>query len=153
MRCSGRAGGLLVPAAVLLAVAGCSGGGGSGGGGGGGGTPPAPSSDAAAIGAAIEDELLARDDVAAVEVRYKDTATDPASGTVDVTAEPGADAPAIRDEAVRLVWQSPLQPLYSIGVNVVDPDEPVRGLSEVVDLLDVADRAPLEERFGPRPGQ
>ncbi|SEL98608.1 hypothetical protein SAMN04515665_12527 [Blastococcus sp. DSM 46786] len=135
---------LLVPAAVLLAVAGCSGGGG--------GTPPAPSPDAAGIGAAVEAGLLARDDVAAVEFRYKDTATDPASSTVDVTAEPGADPRAIHEEAVRLVWQSALQPLNSIGVNVVDPQDPVRGLSEVVDLLDPADTMPLEERYGSRPG-
>lgn len=129
----------------LLLAAGCAGGG-----------PGEPSSPTSAvpvesISAEIEAELGLRDDVADVDVYYQDTFTVPANATVDVTMEPGADRQAISDEAVRLVWESRLEPLSTINVSVIDPVEPVNGLASFVNLREAADREPLERAYGPRP--
>ncbi|RZU31151.1 hypothetical protein [Blastococcus saxobsidens] len=106
---------------------------------------------AAAVGADIERQLLARDDVADAEVRYRDDVTVPASAAVDVTMEPGADAEALADEAVRLVWLSALEPLHSITLEIGDPEDPPSGVSRIVDLLDDAQRDAIESEHGPRP--
>ena len=64
---------------------------------------------------------------------------------------PGADPQAINDEAVRLVWESRLNPLSTIHVSVIDPVELINGVSSAVNLLDEAQREPLEEKYGPPP--
>lgn len=114
-----------------------------------GSTPP--EDPTAAVGADIERQLLARDDVADAEVRYRDDVTVPASAAVDVTMEPGADAEALADEAVRLVWLSTIEPLHSITLEIGDPADPPRGISRIVDLLDDTQREAIESEYGPRP--
>jgi hypothetical protein len=135
---------VVVPIGLLVA-AGCTAAGG--------GTTPSASSAVPVdtISAEIEEELTRRDDVASAEVFYNDDVTVSASAMVDVTMEPGADPQALHDEALRLVWESRLNPLNTIAVNVIDPVEPLNGLSSSVDLLDAADREPLEEQYGPHP--
>lgn len=128
----------------LLVVAGC--------GGLGAGEAPGPSeAELDRISAEIEDQLRQRDDVATVDVYYQDSITIPQSASVDLTMEPGADPWALNDEAVRLVWESRLNPLSTIHVVVIDPVEPMNGVDSAVNLLDDEQRAPLEQEYGPHP--
>ena len=52
---------------------------------------------------------------------------------------------------MRLVWLSRLDPLDTIGINVVDPVEPTRGITRFLDVLDPAVHGPLQQRYGPHP--
>jgi hypothetical protein len=65
--------------------------------------------------------------------------------------KPGADPQAINDEAVRLVWESRLNPLSTIHVSVIDPVKHLGGVASAVNLLDDEQRAPLEKKYGPHP--
>ena len=65
--------------------------------------------------------------------------------------KPGADPQAINDEAVRLVWESRLNPLSTIHVSVIDPVEPINGVASAFNLLEDAQREPLEKKYGPHP--
>lgn len=103
------------------------------------------------ISAEIEEQLRQRDDVSTVDVYYQDSITVPESASVDITMKPGADPQAINDEAVRLVWESRLNPLSTIHVSVIDPVEPMNGVASAVNLLEDAQRAPLEQKYGPHP--
>jgi hypothetical protein len=130
---------------AVLALSGCS----SGGSG-----KPAGTAGAAAtatITAQAQEVLRRRADVASAEVGFHDVFEDPGSATVTVTMKPGADPEAIATEAVRLVWLSRLDPLDTIGINVVDPVEPTRGITRFVNVLDPAVRGPLQQRYGPHP--
>jgi hypothetical protein len=128
----------------LLVVAGC--------GAMGAGEAPGPSEvELERISAEIEDQLRQRDDVAAVDVYYQDSITVPQSASVDLTMEPGADPRALNDEAVRLIWESRLNPLSTIHVVVIDPVEPMNGVDSAFNLLDDEQRAPLEKKYGPHP--
>jgi hypothetical protein len=130
---------------VLLAVAGCAlaGSGAS--------SSPGPAGEVDRISAEIEEQLRQRDDLSTVDVWYQDSITVPESASVEITMTPGADPQAINDEAVRLVWESRLNPLSTIHVSVIDPVEPINGVSSAVNLLDDAQREPLEEKYGPHP--
>ena len=127
----------------LLMLAGCAWGGGE---------PQNPSeAQLDGICAEIEDQLRQRDDVAKVDAYYQDSITVPESASVDITMTPGADPQAISDEAVRLVWESRLNPLSTIHVSVIDPVEPINGVATPVNLLDDDQREALEEKYGPHP--
>ena len=76
----------------------------------------------------------------------------PESASVDLTMEPGADPQALDDEAVRLVWESRLNPLSTIHVGVIDPVEPRNGVATAVHLLEEDQRRRMEKKFGPHPG-
>ena len=138
---------LLVVSIGLLALAGCTGD----------ETPAPPASaseqpaDTAATTDRIQSTLAARDDVASVEVAYKDDLVNPSTGRVQATMEPGADPQAVYDDAVRLVWQSDLEPLSTIMVSVIDPEDPPRGIGQVLNLRDEATSGPLQQQYGPRP--
>jgi hypothetical protein len=130
---------------VLLVVAGCAlaGSGAS--------SSPGPAGEIDRISAEIEEQLRQRDDLSTVDVWYQDSITVPESASVEITMTPGADPQAINDEAVRLVWESRLNPLSTIHVSVIDPVEPINGVSSAFNLLDDAQREPLEEKYGPHP--
>lgn len=104
------------------------------------------------IAADIERELAARDDVAGVDVTYLDEFTNPSTVTADITMRPGADAQALSEEGVRLLWESELDPLTSLAVYVTNPEDPPAGVTRIVSFTQDSERAPLEERYGPRPG-
>jgi hypothetical protein len=130
---------------VLLVVAGCAlaGSGAS--------SSPGPAGEIDRISAEIEEQLRQRDDLSTVDVWYQDSITVPESASVEITMTPGADPQAINDEAVRLVWESRLNPLSTIHVSVIDPVEPINGVSSAFNLLDDAQREPLEDKYGPHP--
>jgi hypothetical protein len=114
--------------------------------------PPGPSeAELDSISAEIEEQLRQRDDVATVDVYYQDSITVPESASVDITMKPGADPQAINDEAVRLVWESRLNPLSTIHVSVIDPVKPLNGVASAFNLLEDDQRAPLEKKYGPHP--
>lgn len=140
----------MITAAVLpllvLGVGAC-----SAAGGGGAAAPSDPSMPVDEIGAEIEEELAQRDDVATAEVSYKDDINNPASASVDVRMEPGADMEVLYEEAVRLVWQSRINPLILIYVNVINPADPPSGLSRTLDVRKAEVRDPIEEKYGPHP--
>jgi hypothetical protein len=129
----------------LLIVAGCALGGS------GEAASPRPAVEVDRISAEIEEQLRQRDDLSTVDVWYQDSITVPESASVEITMTPGADPQAINDEAVRLVWESRLNPLSTIHVSVIDPVEPINGVSSAFNLLDDAQREPLEEKYGPHP--
>lgn len=99
----------------------------------------------------VQEALAQRDDVASAEVRYVDVFENPENGIVDAVMQPGADPQAIADEAVRLMWLSELDPLSVISVSVTNPADPPNGATRTVNLLQDAQRDPLEEQYGPRP--
>ena len=103
------------------------------------------------ISAGIESALSRRPDVASVNVYYTNSLTVSATAGVDVTMKPGADPQELNDEALRLVWQSGLNPLSVISVSVIDPVEPLNGVSTSVNLFEEAEREPLERAYGPHP--
>lgn len=118
----------------------------------GGDEPPTPSdAELESICAELEEQLGRRDDVAKVDAYYQDSITVPESASVDITMTPGADPQAISDEAVRMVWESRLNPLGTIHVSVIDPVEPINGVSTAVNLFDDAQRETMEATYGPHP--
>ena len=131
---------------AVLPLAGCT----SGGSGKPAGT--AGASATSAITAQAQEVLRGRADVASAQVEYHDVVEDPGSATVTVTMKPGADPEAIAAEAVRLVWQSRLDPLDTIGINVVNPAEPTRGITRFLNVLDPTVSGPLQQQYGPHPG-
>ncbi|WP_040336849.1 hypothetical protein [Candidatus Blastococcus massiliensis] len=110
---------------------------------------PGPSNEE--IAAEIEETLAAREDVAEAEVDYLDEFSNPSTVTARITVAPGADAQALSEEGSRLIWESDLDPLTSFAVYVNDPVEPLAGVSRVVSFGQESERAPLEEKYGPRP--
>jgi hypothetical protein len=130
--------GLVVPLA-LLALPGCA------------DEEKEPAVPNAEIAAGIQDELSARDDVAGAEVRYRDDFSNPSTVTADITMADGADAQALAEEGARLIWVSDLEPLTSFAVHVVNPADPPSGVTRVVSFAQESERAPLEEKYGPRP--
>ncbi|MCA0143767.1 hypothetical protein [Blastococcus sp. LR1] len=103
------------------------------------------------IGAGIAEELMTRDGVTSAEVAYVDTFTAPKSTLVDIEVEPGVDVEALYDEAVRLVWQSEINPISLIYLNVFNPDDPRSGISRNVDVDKPGVVPDLEEKYGPHP--
>ena len=131
---------------VLATMAGC---------GGGGSRIPSGSSSPAVpigrIGAGIEEELSGRDDVVSAEVSYRDNISNPGSAVVDITMQPGADMAVLCEEGLRLIWESAINPLTVIYVNVVNPEDPPSGLSRSIYLDEGDERAALEDKYGPHP--
>ena len=130
---------------ALVAMAGCSGGGSA---------TPRGSDPAVAIeriGTGIEERLAERPDVAGADVSYRDDISNPASAIVDITMKPGADMEALYEEGVRLIWESGINPLTLIYVNVINPDDPPSGLSRTTHLKEGDEREVLEETYGPHP--
>lgn len=115
------------------------------------GTPSPPATGLDSISAEIEEQLRQLDGVANVDVYYQDSITVPESAAVDITIEPGADPQALNDEAVRLVWESRLNPLSTIHVSVIDPVTPMDGVASAVNLLEDDQRDRLEKKYGPHP--
>jgi hypothetical protein len=113
---------------------------------------PAGAAGTSTITAQAQEDLRRRADVASAEVGYRDVFEDPGSATITVTMKPGADPEGIYTEAVRLVWQSRLNPLDSIAVSVIDTDQPTQGVSRILNLLDPAVRGPQQQQYGPHPG-
>ena len=103
------------------------------------------------ICAEIEQELRRRGDVLEVDVWYQNHITVPESASADITTKPGADLQAIDDEAVRLVWESRLNPLATIDVTVYDPTVPTKDAVSSIYLGEETERAPLEKKYGPHP--
>lgn len=103
------------------------------------------------IGAGIAEELLTRDGVTSAEVAYVDTFTAPKSTLVDIEVAPGTDVEVLYDEAVRLVWQSEINPLSLIYLNVFDPEDSQSGISRNVDVDKPGVVPDLEEKYGPHP--
>ena len=131
---------------VLATMAGC--------GGGGSGTPSGSSSPAVPIGpigARIEEELSGRADVVSAEVSYRDNISNPGSAVVDITMQPGADVEGLYEEGLRLIWESEMNPLTVIYVNVINPEDPPSGLSRSIYLNQGDERAVLEQKYGPHP--
>lgn len=114
-------------------------------------TPGTPAAELDSISAEIEEQLRQMDGVAAVDVYYQDSITVPESAAVEITIEPGADPHALDDEALRLVWESRLDPLRTIHVSVIDPVTPMDGVAGAVTLLEDDQGERLEKKYGPHP--
>ncbi|TFV51884.1 hypothetical protein [Blastococcus sp. TF02A-35] len=138
-------GALVVVPLVVLALAGCSWVGAED------DRPENTVEDNESIGAGLAAELAERDDVASAEVRYLDTFTVPNSASVEIRMEPGADVEALYDEGLRLVWQSEINPISVIYVDVVNPEDPPSGISRSVDATEPSVREELDEKYGPHP--
>lgn len=103
-----------------------------------------------AITTDIQTTLAKRPDVAQVNVNYIDDIT--GHGFADVSIQVKADAAfePVREEALRMVWQSMLDPLKTIRVAIVDAVDTKR--NEVLYFAaDGKDKTALEEKYGPRP--
>jgi hypothetical protein len=104
-----------------------------------------------AIAAEVQATLAGRTDVAQVTVNYIDDISD--SGFVDASIQVKSGTPftPVEGEAVRLLWQSKLEPLKTIRIALVDAVDVSR--NEVLHFDAVGkDKAALEAKYGRRPG-
>lgn len=103
-----------------------------------------------AIAAEIEAKLASRPDIVQADVVYGDYITNPGAADASIQVTAGTPFPPVQDEALRLLWQSQLDPLKSIRLAIVDAADV--GRNEVLHL-DAAreDKAELEQKYGPRP--
>ncbi len=102
-----------------------------------------------AISRAIEVELVKLPDVTEVEVDYEDSLNLPGSVLVIyMTASPN-DSDSLAAEAVRLIWQSEIDPLFEIAVDVYDATKTKIFASRNFDVDSL--EAELIAKYGPRP--
>jgi hypothetical protein len=101
------------------------------------------------VAAQIDSELSKRRDVRKVDVTYQDNLEAVGTAYVGVAAEPGQPSEPIADEAVRRVWQSTLQPLGTIVVDVYYADHSRPTLH--LDYLVKEKGADLQRKYGKRP--
>jgi hypothetical protein len=103
-----------------------------------------------AIAAQIQSTLAARPDVAVAKVFYNNDITDPGFANASITVKSGIAFAPIVDAAVRLIWQSKLNPLKSIRIGIQDE---VNDQRYDVRHLDASgtDEASLEQKYGVRP--
>ena len=101
------------------------------------------------IAAQIQTTLAQRQELVTVKVNYQDTLD--ASGTAAVAAsvKPGTDLEAIVDNALKLVWQSRLNPLSSIRIDIGFDNSNQRGTTRIV-IVD-NEKADLDQKYGPHP--
>ena len=101
-----------------------------------------------AISRDIEGQLAKLPNVVEVEVDYENSLDLPGSVRVTFKSSGASNVEVLVDEAVRLLWQSDINPLYDIFVSIDDASQ-----SEVMSrYLDVSsDEADLAAKYGPRP--
>jgi hypothetical protein len=97
----------------------------------------------------IEAELLARPEVTRADVQYQDNISASGSASVSMTVEAGSDYEPALDEAVRLIWESTLNPLHIISVDAIDAVDLKRGTVRYVDPD--KEKQDLESKYGPHP--
>jgi hypothetical protein len=97
----------------------------------------------------VQAALGRRTDVVTVRVGFQDNLVAAGRADVSITIVAGAAFSPVVDDAVRLLWQSQLDPLSSIHVGVVDDLDWHRGTVRYVNA--VQERAELEGRYGRRP--
>jgi hypothetical protein len=108
-------------------------------------TPPQMSAIAQQIQAALDQ----RPDLTSAKVIYQNNLDTPGSAQVDARVAPAADINALADDITRIVWQSKLDPLDSIGIDLGDPVNPRNSVSRVIDVG--RQTAELIAKYGPRP--
>jgi hypothetical protein len=102
-----------------------------------------------AIAAQIQATLAQRPDVVGAEVAYQNNLEASAESEASIKVKAGTDFEPVINDAIRLIWQSRLDPLRSIRIAVVDADDLQRGTVRHVDV--VKQKAELEAKYGPRP--
>ena len=133
-----RAGGLVVAGLIAFATAtGCVPG------------KAEPKVDTDAITHDIQAALAQRADVVTAKVSYQNTIETSGAAAVNVTVKPGSDSAPVIDDAIRLVWQSRLNPLSVIRVGVVYPDNNPPGTVRYV--YPRTEKPDLDDRYGPHP--
>jgi hypothetical protein len=90
-----------------------------------------------------------------VEAGYDNQLDLSAHGWADITVKPGADNKALVQEALRAIWQSKLNPLSTVRVNIRGSDGATDD-SEDFDVSGVTPegattKADLEKKYGPHP--
>lgn len=108
-----------------------------------------PGSFMSDVALVVQTALGRRTDVVTVRVGFQDDLVAAGRADVNVTAVAGAAFSPVVDDAVRLLWQSQLDPLSSIRVDLVDDLDWHRGMVRHVDA--VREMAELEGRYGHRP--
>lgn len=97
----------------------------------------------------IQAALRQRPDVVTVKVNYQNTLDAAARVDVNIMVKAGADFTPVVEDALCLLWQSPLDPLSSIRIDVVDEIDRQRGVTRHVDAD--RQRTQLNATCGPRP--
>jgi hypothetical protein len=108
--------------------------------------------DAEAINAVtsrIQAELQRRPDVVKAQASYQDNVSASGEATVAVTVKAGTDFEPVIDEALRLIWQSTLNPLSSIRVSAIDADDLQRGTVRHVNAD--TQKGELDGKYGSHP--
>jgi hypothetical protein len=97
----------------------------------------------------LQTNLARQPGVVRADVVYQDNITAPGTAAVRIGLRPGTELEPVVDDAVRLVWQSRLEPLHHIRVDAVYDNSDQRGTTRSVDPI--KDKAQLEAEYGPRP--
>jgi hypothetical protein len=101
------------------------------------------------IAAQIQTNLAQRPGVVQAKVVYQDSLDTPGNAAIAIGVQPGTDLGPIVDNALQLIWQSPLNPLRYIQIDVGYDQSTQPGISRNVDP--VKDRAELDQKYGPHP--
>jgi hypothetical protein len=133
---------ILAAAALVLAFAGgCDRGTGSGG--------KSDSTAMTAIATDIQTGLAQRPDVANASVVYQDNPTANGSVSAEITVKAGTPYDPVVEDALRRIWQSNLNPLYSITIAMIDEQNSQPPSTRRVDPD--KEMADLDQKFGPHP--
>ena len=99
----------------------------------------------------IQSELAQKPGVVTAKVGYQNNVDASERADVNLALKPGTDPQPVIDDAVRLVWQSKLNPLSSINVGVVFDQSNQRGMTKRVNILNRNEKAEMESKYGQRP--
>ncbi len=103
----------------------------------------------------IQQQLATLPGVVTAKVNYSNQLELSAYGSVDLTVRPGTDPQPLYDESLHAMWQSKLNPLRTVSVDIIDSEtRAADGKDFDIDgdtAADVQLKADLEKKYGPRP--
>ncbi|MFY1689115.1 hypothetical protein [Plantactinospora sp. WMMB782] len=111
---------------------------------------PEEREDSNAVAAQIQETLAQRPEVVEVKVTYQNNISASAVAGVTITVKAGSDMEPVIEEAVRLLWLSTLHPLGVIRIGANEVEAKQRGIDRTINPTG-ADKAALEQKYGPRP--
>jgi hypothetical protein len=101
------------------------------------------------IATQIQTSLAQWPGVVHAKVVYQDNLDTPGNAAAAVGVKTGTDLDPIVDNALRMIWQSRLDPLRYIQIDVGYDQSSQPGASRSVDP--VKERAELDQKYGPHP--
>lgn len=102
-----------------------------------------------AITGQIQAAISQEPNVLSAEVNYQDTLDAAGTVAVGIGIKSGVEAQPFFDDAVRRIWQSSLNPIYSIRIDIGYASNDEQGISQTIDAI--GQKARLDSQYGPHP--